>query len=319
MTRLGSKTAALTILFAGGGVALAQGVSALPWSWNPAVVAGLLYAGLFYGVGVAKLWRRAGVGRGVQRWRVVAFVGALLTLVVALLSPLEAATSLLFSAHMLQHLLLIIVVAPLAVLGLPLLAGLWALPLGWRRRIGGGWRQAGALRAFWHALTHPAVTWTLYLVVFWAWHVPALYELALRYEVVHVAEHATLLGVAGLFWWTLLHPLGRWRMGRGAGILYLFGASLQGGALGALIVFSNAPWYPAYVATAETLGRSALQDQQAAGLIMWIPLGTLYVVLTGVFVLLWLKETEGQMRATEARRHQQRVRGDVCSADNSLV
>ena len=267
------------------------------WTLEPGVVAGLLFGLALYSCGVLRLWRRAGVGRGVRGWQALLGVSAFLVLGAALISPLEALSGLLFSAHMVQHLLIMIVAAPLLVLGLPVVAGLWALPTGARKAAAQGWLRATALRNAVHTLTHPVLAWTLFVATFWVWHTPGLYEAALRSNMVHGLEHLTFWAASLLFWWTLLQPVGHRRLGRGAAILYLFAASLQGGALGALITFSPRPWYGAYERTTEALGRSALGDQQLAGLLMWLPLGTLFTVLAGVFFLLWLRDVEVRMQA----------------------
>ncbi len=275
-----------------------KGVTSL-WTLEPAVVVGLLFGLALYTCGVLRLWGRAGVGRGIQRWRALLGVGAFLVLGVALISPLEALSGLLFSAHMVQHLLIMIVAAPLLVLSLPVVAGLWALPTSARKAVAQGWLRAKALRNVVHTLTNPVLAWTLFVATFWVWHTPGLYEAALRSNVVHGLEHLTFLATSLLFWWTLLQPVGHRRLGRGAAILYLFAASLQGGALGALITFSPTPWYGAYARTTEALGRSALGDQQLAGLLMWLPLGTLFTVLAGIFFLLWLRDVEARMQVRQ--------------------
>ena len=271
------------------------------WTFDPAVVSGLLFGLTVYVYGVLSLWRRAGVGHGVRRWQALAGVSAFLILGVALVSPLETLTGVFFSAHMAQHLLLMIVAAPLLVLGLPVIAGMWALPLEARKAVSRRWLQAKGLRKAVHFLAHPVVAWMLFTTALWLWHTPGLYEATLRWNVVHGPEHLTFLGTALLFWWTLLQPVGHRRLGRGAAILYLFAASLQGGALGALITFSPTPWYGPYIRTTEALGGSALGDQQLAGLIMWLPLGTLFTVLAGVFFLLWLREVEVRMQRQATR------------------
>ena len=277
------------------------------WTLEPGVVAGLLFGLALYLSGVMRLWRRAGVGQGIRRWQALLGVSAFLVLGLALVSPLETLSGLFFSAHMAQHLLLMVVAAPLLVLGLPGIAGLWALPPGARKAVAQRWLKAQRLRRAVHLLSSPALTWLLFVGTFWVWHTPALYEATLRSNVVHGLEHLTFLGAALMFWWTLLQPAGHRRLGRGAAVLYLFAASLQGGVLGALITFSPTPWYGAYVRTTEALGHSALGDQQLAGLIMWLPIGTLFTVLAGIFFLLWLREVEARMQAQQRAQLAPRV------------
>jgi putative membrane protein len=243
---------------------------------HPGILAWIVLVGWLYARGVGALWGRAGVGRGVERWRAAAFGAGLLALAVALASPLDALGGVLFSAHMAQHMLLAVVAAPLLVLGAGGTGLLWALGEAGRRRVGGWWRGAGRARAVWRGVSHPLSAWALHVGVLWAWHLPGLYQAALGDALVHAAEHASFLGSGWLFWWTVLGT-GHGRLNAGAGVLYLFTASLAGGVLGVLMTFAPAAWYPAYAASAPVWGLSGLEDQQVAGLIMWIPAGLVYL------------------------------------------
>src|SRR4051794_15444291 len=131
------------------------------WSLDPLVVVGLVLGAALYARGVRLLWRSAGVGHGVRGWQVAANAAGILSLVVALVSPLDALGQALFAAHMAQHLVLIVVSAPLLVLGAPLLPLLWALPLGWRREIGRGWLATSPLRTAWALLSQPLIALAL--------------------------------------------------------------------------------------------------------------------------------------------------------------
>jgi putative membrane protein len=249
---------------------------ATAWSWEPAVLLGLVLAGWGYWRGVRLLWRRAGRGRGVALWRVTAFGGGMLALVVALVSPLAALGTALLTAHMAQHMLLALVAAPLLVLGSAPTALLWALDESGRRRLGGWWRRSGALRAGWRGVSSPVVVWALHAAALWGWHLPGLYQAALADVAVHAAEHASFFGTALLFWWVVLRT-GHGRLNPGLGVLFLFTTMLQGSALGALMTFTRTVWYPAYESSAPAWGLRALDDQQLAGLIMWIPGGLVYL------------------------------------------
>jgi putative membrane protein len=247
------------------------------WTPAPAVLLGLLLAAWLYARGLGGLWSRGGRGRVVTPARAWCFGGSLLALFVALVSPVDAAGEALFSAHMVQHLLLMMVAAPLMALGEPLLVMLWALPVAWRRVVGRRWRRAYRLRALWATVTVPGVAWVLHVSALWGWHVPTLYERALREQGIHVVEHASFFATALLFWWLLARQHGR-RMGIGAALAYLFGAALQGTLLGATLTFARRPWYPSHYGTTAGWGLSALEDQQLAGLLMWIPAGVAYLV-----------------------------------------
>ncbi|HEX9105881.1 MAG TPA: cytochrome c oxidase assembly protein, partial [Longimicrobiales bacterium] len=233
-----------------------------------------------------RLWRAAGWGRGIWRWQVTAFAAGLLVVLLALQSPLDALAEALFSAHMTQHLLLVLVAPPLLIWGNPVVAGLWALPRARRARVLGWWR-ASRLRHEWDAISHPAAAWTLHAATLVAWHIPPMFNAALRSDPVHALEHASFLGTALLFWWPVLHPAGRRRLGYGGALLYVFGMFMLGGGLGALLTFASTVLYAQRAPT--SWGLSRLQDQQLAGLIMWIPAGAVYVLAAGGLVLQWFR------------------------------
>jgi putative membrane protein len=246
------------------------------WTWSPTVLTGLAAGGWLYARGIRALWRRAGHGRVIAPWRAWAWFGGLLSLFIALVSPVDAVGAALFSVHMTQHLLLMMVAAPLIVLGDPVTVTLWALPIRWRRRVGLWWRHSPSLNAAWRVLTLAPIAWTLHVVTLWLWHAPSFYESALRSESLHLVEHATFFLTALLFWWLLFAPRGH-RLGIGAKVAYLFAATLQGTILGAVITFARHPWYWSYFGTTKAWGLTPLEDQQLAGLIMWIPAGLIYL------------------------------------------
>jgi cytochrome c oxidase assembly factor CtaG len=258
------------------------------WSFDPVVIVLLaLSAGLYF-QGVRALWRNAGPGHGIQRWEAVAFVGGWLTLAVALVSPLHRLGGVLFAAHMAQHELLMVLAAPLLVLGRPIIPFLWALPISWRR-VAGDWAAARPVRGAWMLLTAPVVAWGLHATAIWLWHAPPLYQATLGSELLHTAQHVSFLVTALLFWWALLH--GReGRLVRPAAVIYLFTTAVHTSLLGVLLTFSNRLWYPLYDATAGVWGLTALEDQQLAGLIMWIPAGLAYLIAALVIAGSWLKE-----------------------------
>jgi putative membrane protein len=268
------------------------------WSWEPLVLLGIALSGWLYARGVWALWHRAGVGRGVPLWQAAAFMAGLLTVFVALISPMDGLSASLFSAHMAQHLLLILVAAPLLVLGNPLLPFLWALPRPWRRSVGGWWRSR-RLRAAWHLLTDPVVAWAVAAAALWVWHIPRLYDAALGSEGVHALEHGVFLGTALLYWWTVARSGRRGSLGYGAGLLSVFAMAVQSGALGALMTFASRPWYPAYAARTAAWGLTPLEDQQLGGLIMWVPAGAVYLLAAGLLFAGLLAQTERRMRLRE--------------------
>src|SRR5829696_2773750 len=138
------------------------------WSWEPGVVVLLLVSGYLYVNGLRALWRTAGKGHGIRRWEAAAFAGGWLSLAAALISPLHRLGGALFSAHMAQHELLMVVAAPLLVLGRPLVPWLWALPASWRRAAGAAARRP-AVRGAWGAITAPLAATVVHGGAIWAW------------------------------------------------------------------------------------------------------------------------------------------------------
>jgi putative membrane protein len=270
------------------------------WSARPGVAWPMLIAAGVYAIGLARVWRRAGVGHGISVARAGAFAGGLCVLVVALMSPLDAISSALFSVHMVQHLLLMLAAAPLLVLGTPEVALLWSLPPRWRgavgrienslaRSVAGRDERGGA---------GPVLAVALATGALWIWHMPQLYDLALRNDAVHTAEHTGYLVTSILFWATVLRLRGRERLGNGLRVFYVFAMALQGSILGALITFASRPLYAAYVTAPRAWGLEPLVDQQLAGLIMWVPPALLYMGVTAYLFVGWLKA----IAARRARR-----------------
>jgi putative membrane protein len=176
---------------------------------------------------------------------------------------------------MFQHEILMLIAAPLMVAGRPILPWLWAFPERWRMPATHT-RPARVLTRWWGLGTLPAVAWLLHGVVVWGWHLPVLYEAALRSEAVHALQHAMFAGTAVLFWWGLIY--GRYgRAGYGVSVLYVFSTLVHTGVLGALFTLSRTPYYQLYVERNAAAGVDPLVDQQLAGLYMWIPAS---VVLT---------------------------------------
>jgi putative membrane protein len=258
------------------------------WSWQP--LPDIAVVALFYSVGLARLWRKRGGERAVGRRHAAASFGGLLAVTAALVSPIHHAGDQLLSAHMLQHLVLILVAAPLLALGRPQLPFLLALPRSWRRAL----HAIGArppVRATRRMLTSPAAIWVVGVAVLWSWHVPLLYDAAVRSQGLHTLEHLSFLVTAFMFWWVVLRPTGE-GLSPGRDVLYVFTAGLAGSALGALFAFATSPIYPAYIPRALALGVSPLSDQQLAGLIMWIPAGVVYLAFASWLFVRWLRVVE---------------------------
>jgi cytochrome c oxidase assembly factor CtaG len=253
------------------------------------LVSSLLLGALIYAAGVARLWRHAGFGRGIRLAEALSFVTGTLALVVALSSPLDEWSEQWLSAHMLQHELLMIVAAPLIAVGAPLIGLLWVMPLRLRHTLVSG-VQRTSLPMFWRAVTTPPSAFLLYGVALWVWHLPALYDQALEHEAVHIVQHLCFFGTAALFWWGIVH--GRdGRSGYGAAVVYLFVTAVHGGLLGALMTVSPHVWYAPYLVHHPS-GLSSLEDQQLAGLLMWVPAGLASAAGALFLFAGWLRQSD---------------------------
>ncbi len=256
------------------------------WSFDPVQLAPIVVMALLYARRAATLASR---GRPVGRARAASFAAGLLVLVLALVSPLDSiGETRLFAVHMAQHLLIGDIAPLLIVLGLsgPLLRPLLAL------------RGLGRARA----LAHPLVALPLWAVDLWVWHLPALYDAALRNDLVHAAEHACFFTGGLLLWSTLLGllPGPRW-FGPGARLVGLGFAFASGSALANLFLWSDRAWYPPYVDAPRTWGLSPLADQRAGGGVMLVEMmfvGAVVFVLVG---LGWLAEAEVRQLRRDAR------------------
>jgi cytochrome c oxidase assembly factor CtaG len=237
----------------------------------------------------------------ISRARTLAFVAGIATLVAALLSPLDALADRLFCAHMTQHLLLMMVAPPLLVFSRPVLIWLWAFPLPARRRIGRWWNASR-----WHGayafLMRPAVMWSLATAALWIWHAPGAYDLALENESVHALEHACFFATSLGFWTLVSEPRGFHHTSRGFGVAIAMVATfaIHNGLLGALLTFANAPLYR-YHATGA-FGLSPLEDQQLAGLIMWVPAGTIHLAALAALFIGWMSRVQAWRGAPAARQ-----------------
>lgn len=267
------------------------------WSYEPIVIALLLISGAAFVFGALRLRARAG------RWPVrfggsaILFAAGWVVLAISLVSPLHALGSALFSAHMAQHELMMVVAAPLLVAGRPLVPALWSLPetgrLSVRRLV-----QSRPVRMFWKFVSRPLIAWLVHAVAIWVWHIPALYGLAVQSELAHTAQHASFLLTALLFWWTTI-PVSENRR-NAASLFSLFGTAVHTSILGALLTFSDASWYPVYQSSSAAWQISALEDQQLGGLIMWIPGGITYLVVALLAAARLLREPAGSWNASTA-------------------
>lgn len=250
------------------------------WDWEPSVVVGcaLLLTAYFWWV------RRRNAKQTFY------FVTGVLVMLFALVSPIDTlGDTYLFSVHMFQHLLLILIVPPLLILGIP------------RQKIEQLLHGEFAARAE-EALSRPALAWSLAIMVMAAWHIPALYNAALANENIHIVQHLMFLVTATIFWWPVLTPVPELRMGTGSTIVYLFAAAAANTVLGIVITFAPVGIYPAYLAPNDALGIlplirqrwgiSAAADQQIGGLLMWVPGCSIYFLGILIALIHWYSAPE---------------------------
>jgi putative membrane protein len=254
------------------------GATVLAWSFEPWIVALLLASIALYVTGVNRLWRKAGRGRGIRVREAIFFGTGWIVLALALLSPVDTLGTELFSVHMVQHELLMVVAAPLFVLARPLEAWAWALPASWMSAMARGVRN-GVLERAWRGLTDPVGAFAFHAAVLWGWHIPAAFAAAVLDDNLHTLQHSTFLVSALFFWWSVLQPRAK---PDARGLASLFTTMLHTGALGALLTFSPRAWYAVYDGT-ERFGLSRVEDQQLGGLVMWVP-GSLAYLIAGLAI-----------------------------------
>jgi putative membrane protein len=274
------------LLHAGAKLSLTQ------FSVHPSTVVGLAALGALY-------WWRARQGRDEGqpphgRAKPALFVVGLVTMFLALNGWIhDLSDSYLFSAHMVQHLLLALVVAPLLVMGTP----------GWMVRPAVGWRVVGpAIR--W--TTNPLRCFAIFTGAVAAWHLPPLYNFAMAYHSVHIAQHLMFLGAAVLMWWPVLSPLPELpRLAYPMQMLYLFLLSIPMSIVSVYIAYADTVLYPAYATAPRIWGLSPMQDQLIGGLIMWIPGGLFFFAVISVIFFRW-QQQDGDDSAAGAQVDAQR-------------
>ena len=285
--------ALLAMLASGAAQAHAEARPGSWWLWPT-----LLASAALYGFGVRQLWRASGGRRGIRAGQVGVFALGWLALALALSDPLDALGQVSFAAHMAQHEILMLIAAPLLVLGKPLAALVWALPRTHRpflvRPFGGKrWRAA------WGWLVCAPVAWSVHALALWVWHAPAWFEAGLRNAVVHDLQHASFFASALLFWWALVR-----RRPGGVAVLYVLTTLLHTGFLGALLTFAPGVWYPTYSSVVNPWGLTALADQQLGGLVMWVPAGAIFIGAGLLMLGRWLGALErASERASQHASH----------------
>jgi putative copper resistance protein D len=304
MRRLALPLALLALAIAPA-VVLAHGSSAPPptfpaflldWRFDPLVVIPLALTASAY------LWAVHTVNRAHPRnrhprIRTWSFMGGLVAIGLALASPIEAYEGVLFSVHMIQHLILMLVAAPLLLAGGPITLTL---------RVASPSVRRGLLRVL-HSpvvkvISFPVLTWALFAAVNWGWHFSTLYDDALENQLLHYAQHATFLGTALLFWWPItgVDP-GPWRMPYPVRLFYLFLALPQNSFLGVALLSAGSVLYPHYLTNARPWGPTPLEDQQLGGVLMWVAGDIAFLVAMAVVIVAWMRAEERKTARLDER------------------
>ncbi|MBA3688402.1 MAG: cytochrome c oxidase assembly protein [Chloroflexi bacterium] len=268
----------------------------LEWRMEPIVLLALATAAIAWVILARRVAARH-PGHPHPAWRSAAFLSGLAVLALALLSPIEAYEGELFSVHMLQHMLLELVVAPLLLLGAPATLALRAATPAVRAR----------LLAVLHsrvvtALSFPLLAWVLFAAVNWGWHFSALYDQALETPWLHDLQHVTFLGAALLFWWPVVgaDPV-RWRLPHPVRLFYLFLAMPQNSFLGIALMSAPAALYPHYLSNVRDWGPTPAVDQSVGGMLMWVGGDIVFLLAMGFVVAAWVRAEDRRTARLDAR------------------
>ncbi|HXX77607.1 MAG TPA: cytochrome c oxidase assembly protein [Ktedonobacteraceae bacterium] len=268
------------------------------WDLEPSILIGTaLIVGLYlYAIGPYR--KRHFPEEPVKTGQTIAFLAGMFIMFLALVSPLdELGDSYLFSAHMLQHLVLTIVGPPLLLLGTPE----WLVNLALSNRI---------LFKIAKVLTYPVVAFVLFNVDFWLWHAPSLYDATLENQTIHIIEHLTFIIFSLCYWWPIFSPSKKLPslpiLGQ---IMYLFLSGMPSVLLGAGLTFTP-PLYAPYIAAPRIWGISAATDQQLGGLIMWVPVSIFYIVIMSILFIRWMLQQEAKQQAIEKELYAEQDRSD---------
>lgn len=268
----------------------------LAWRFDPVPTIGVVLpaAAYLWAVRQVTASHPANPPRG---WRTWAFLAGLAAMLVALCSPIEAYEGQLFSIHMVQHMLLELVAAPLLLLGAPTTLVLRGASAPWRHRLLRVLRsRALAL------LTFPLLAWVLFAAVNWGWHFSALYNQALENPSLHYLQHVTFLVAGLLFWWPVVGAdPGRWRLPHPVRLFYLFLAMPQNSFLGVALMSAPQVLYAHYTTNLRAWGPSALADQNLGGILMWVFGDVVFLIGMGAVVAAWVRHEDRRTARLDAR------------------
>ena len=256
--------------------------------WSIVIGCAALLGLYFWGIGPARA--KYALGEPASRWQITSFVSAVVILFLSLTGPLhDLSDYFLFSAHMVQHMLIMMIVPPLALLGMPA----WLI----RPVI-----RARGMNGLTRFLVSPITAFALYNVVFVIWHFPFMYNAALENHDLHIVQHLMFIATATMMWWPVINPVPELaRMPGPVQILYLFAIGLPASVVSAFIALAEDVVYPFYGRAPRVMSLTAIEDQQLGGMIMWVPgMILLWAAITIVFFK-WARREDREEAAERER------------------
>jgi putative membrane protein len=284
-------------------------------SWSPPMEldASLFLAALAYTIGWLRL-RRA-LQDLISAWRLAAFLAGISSLWIAIGSPVEAFDEASLTVHMVQHLLLMAIAPPLILLSAPMLPLLQGLPKWLAANIVAPVLRWGWVKRLGHFITDPAICWLAAALGLIAWHIPAVFELALRSHGWHEFEHASFFGTGLLFWWPVVQPwpsTARWP--RWSIPLYLFCATFPCDALSGFLAFCDRVVYSSYLSAPQVLTTSPLQDQECAAALMWTCITIIFLVPAVIVTIQLLSPKYAPLAGRQSAARLHRIAGQPLDA-----
>lgn len=259
------------------------------WNVHASIPVGLGLVAIAYATGIGPIRRRFRLAAAVEPLDVITFGTALVILFLVLTGPIhDLSDSYLFSAHMVQHLVITLIVPPLLLVGTPA----WLVrPL----------LRPPAVHAAVRFLTRAPVAFTLFTLTLGLWHLPALYNATLLLLEVHIFEHLLFIATAIIAWWPVLSPLPEMRLRPPARVFYLILLTLPMKGIGALLTLADEVLYPAYALAPRVFGLGPFEDQRLGGLLMWLPAGLILWGAAAVIFFRWWETEQGpRVRAGES-------------------
>jgi putative membrane protein len=269
----------------------------LPWTWEPdAVVCILLFfVAATYAAGATRQWCERRLPKDAT-WRAISFAAGIGLLVVALLSPVDAWGDRLFSAHMAQHLILMMAAPPLLVLGRPVVVALWSLPRDRRHVVAAWWLRSQFVRPLLDLLGAPLPAWLLVSASLWFWHLPKPYAAAFAHPLAHALEHLSFFLTAILFWRIVIDGSRQGRLSIGATMLFVVTFAMENAMLAAILIFASRVLYAVHAVAPAWSPLTPIEDQQLAGVLMWSVTGVVDLFALCLLFVAWLASGERRTR-----------------------